>query len=527
MKQHTIKRLFGRGVLCAALLAAAACTGNFEEYNTKPYRPTDDDLIGDNVGIGILFPSMMEWMTHYQVNASQYQDVLIGDELGGYCSAVKPYQGQNISTYNPSDAFNDPLFENSFSNFYGNYFQVLSSTDGEGAVFQLAQIIRVASMLRVTDAYGPIPYTQMQNGTFSVPYDSQRDVYLKMIEELDAAMAELYTFVSSGSTTLLADFDISNYAGDVRSWIRFANTLKLRMAIRMSGVESSARTIAEEAVAARETYGLIESTSESMYFVSTSRRNPFYTQAVSSSWQDLRSNANITMYMNAYADPRRSSYFSVSGYADQPYVGARSGIQNVVVTDYTSFSYPLYGETDPVPVMYAAESWFLRAEGALLGWSMGDTAENLYYKGIQTSLEEAGCSSSYSTYILTGAVSLSYTDPLGKNSSANFGAAPSVTWANDGQELERIIIQKWIANHMIGHEAWADFRRTGYPVMLMAVNNLSNGGMWGTVDGDRGMRRLHYPQSEYDNNNENLRGGVQLLGGPDEYGTDVWWAKKN
>ena len=227
---------------------------------------------------------------------------------------------------------------------------------------------------------------------------------------------------------------------DVRSWIRFANTLKLRMAIRMSGVESSAQAIAEEAVAARDTYGLIESTAQSLYFVSTSRRNPFYTQATSSSWQDLRSNANITMYMNAYADPRCSAYFSVSGYADQPYAGARSGIQDVAVTDYTLFSYPLYGETDPVPVMYAAESWFLRAEGALLGWAMGDTAENLYNKGIESSFEEAGCSSSFNTYMQTGAVTLSYTDPLGRHSSANFGEAPSVAWANDGQELERIII---------------------------------------------------------------------------------------
>lgn len=527
MKQNKIIRFFGRGVLGVALLAAAACTANFEEYNTKPYRPSDGDLTGDNVGVGILFPSMMEWMTHYQVNASQYQDVLVGDELGGYCSAVKPYQGQNISTYNPSDAFNDPLFENSFSNFYGNYFRVLSSTGGKGAVYQLAQIIRVASMLRVTDAYGPIPYRQMQNGTFSVPYDSQRDVYLAMIADLDAAMEELYTFVSAGNASLLGDFDISNHAGDVRAWIRFANTLKLRMAIRMSGVESSARTIAEEAVAARETYGLIESPAESMYFVSTSRRNPFFTQATSASWQDLRSNANITMYMNAYADPRRSSYFSTSGYADQPYVGARSGIQNVIVTDYVPFSYPLFGETDPVPVMYAAESWFLRAEGVLLGWTMGDTAQNLYYRGIQTSMEEAGCSSSYNAYLQTGPAALSYTDPLGRNSVADFGTAPSVTWADDGRELERIITQKWIANHMIGHEAWADFRRTGFPKMLMAVNNLSAGSMWGTVDGDRGMRRLHYPQSEYDNNRENLQGGIQLLGGPDEYSTDVWWAQKN
>ena len=278
---------------------------------------------------------------------------------------------------------------------------------------------------------------------------------------------------------------------------------------------------------ARETYGLIETTAQSLYFVSTSRRNPFYTQATSSSWQDLRSNANITMYMNAYSDPRRSSYFSTSGYAGQPYVGARSGIDNVSVTDYTAFSYPLYGETDPVPVMYAAESWFLRAEGALLGWSMGDTAENLYNKGIETSFEEAVCSSSLNTYMQTGAVTLSYTDPLGRNNASDFGTAPSVAWADDGQALERIIIQKWIANHMIGHEAWADFRRTGFPKMLMAVDNLSAGSMWGTVDSDRGMRRLHYPQSEYDNNRENLQGGIQLLGGTDEHSTDVWWAKKN
>lgn len=531
MKQNKIMLLIGQLALCASVLMTAACTGRFEEYNTKPYRPTEDDLEGDNIGIGILLPSMMEWMTHVQVNASQYQDVLTGDELGGYCSAVKPYQGQNISTYNPSDQFNDPLFENTFSNFYSNYYQVVSRTGGEGPVFQLVQIIRVASMLRVTDAYGPIPYTQMQQGTFSVPYDSQKDVYMAMISDLDEAMDVLYTLASSGSSSLMAESDISSYAGNVSSWVAFANTLKLRMAIRMSGVDevkADAQRIAEEAIAAESTYGLIDEVPESMYFQLSSRRNPYFTQATISDWQDLRSNANITMYMNAYSDPRRASYFSVSGYTDQPYVGARSGIDAVAVTDYTSFSYPLFGETDPVPVMYAAESWFLRAEGALLGWNMGGTAESLYYTGIQTSFEEAGCSTAYSSYVEgSNEVALSYTDPLGRNSESGFGTAPSVAWNADGHELERIIIQKWIANHMIGHEAWADFRRTGYPHMMMAVDNLSRGGMWGEVDSERGMRRLHYPQSEYDNNRENVLTAVTLLGGPDQHGTDVWWAKKN
>lgn len=143
MKANTIIRRFGRFAACVAMLAAAACTGNFEDYNTKPFRPSDDDLNGDNVGVGILFPAMMEFVTHFQVNASQMHDVLVADELGGYTSAVKSYQGQNIATYNPSDKFNDYIFEQTFANFYGNYFKVETQTGGEGPVYQLARILRV------------------------------------------------------------------------------------------------------------------------------------------------------------------------------------------------------------------------------------------------------------------------------------------------------------------------------------------------------------------------------------------------
>ena len=461
MKANTIIRRFGRFAACVAMLAAAACTGNFEDYNTKPFRPSDDDLNGDNVGVGILFPAMMEFVTHFQVNASQMHDVLVADELGGYTSAVKSYQGQNIATYNPSDKFNDYILEQTFANFYGNYFKVETQTGGEGPVYQLARILRVAAMLRVTDAYGPIPYSKMQNGTFSVPYDSQRDVYMAMIDDLDAAMETLYTFASAGDGILMRDFDISSFKGDSRLWVSFANTLKLRMAIRMSGVEPEARRIAEEAVRDMATYGLIDANAENLSFSSDSRQNPFYTQATSTSWQDLRSNASIVMYMNAYEDPRRASYFSKSGY-DGIYVGVRAGIQNVTPTDYATYSYPLFAEKDPVPVMYASESWFLRAEGALLGWTMGDTAENLYNTGVKTSLELWGNGSSYGTYIASEtAPALSYADPRNKRNVSDFGTAVSVKWADDGNELERIITQKWIANHMIGHEAWADVRRTG------------------------------------------------------------------
>ena len=280
----------------------------------------------------------------------------------------------------------------------------------------------------------------LKSGTFEhynaakYPEAFSSDVIVKILLDHDNNI-----WVASGGGSLLSDFDISTYKGDVSLWIQFANTLKLRMAIRMSGVEPEAQRIAEEAVAAIDTYGLIDANAENLQFTLTSRRNPYYTQATSESWQDLRSNANITMYMNAYDDPRRSSYFSKSGY-DETYAGVRSGIENVLPTTYASFSYPLFAETDPVPVMYAAESWFLRAEGALLGWAMGDTPENLYNTGVKPSFEQWGCSSSYEGYIAsTLTPRLAYTDPAGKHDQPNFGQAVSVKWADDGHELERII----------------------------------------------------------------------------------------
>ena len=471
MKANTIIRRFGRFAACVSMLAAA-CTGNFEDYNTKPFRPSDDDLNGDNVGVGILFPAMMEFVTHFQVNASQMHDVLVADELGGYASAVKSYQGQNIATYNPSDKFNDYIFEQTFANFYGNYFKVETQTGGEGPVYQLARILRVAAMLRVTDAYGPIPYSKMQNGTFSVPYDSQRDVYMAMIDDLDAAMETLYTFASAGDGILMRDFDISSFKGDSRLWVSFANTLKLRMAIRMSGVEPEARRIAEEAVRDMATYGLIDANAENLSFSSDSRQNPFCTQATSTSWQDLRSNASIVMYMNAYEDPRRASYFSKSGY-DGIYVGVRAGIQNVTPTDYATYSYPLFAEKDPVPVMYASESWFLRAEGALRGWAMGGDARSFYEEGIRLSFERCGVADQLTAYMASTALPGSYEDPAFGYSCSNQSTV-TIPW-NDGaafeENLERIITQKWIANFPLGTEAWADYRRTGYPRLFPVVVN--------------------------------------------------------
>ena len=172
--------------------------------------------------------------------------------------------------------------------------------------------------------------------------------------------------------------------------------------------------------------------------------------------------------------------------------------------------------------MTGAESWFLKAEAALRGWAGAGDAQTDYQTGINTSFQQWGVSSA--SY-LTNATSLptAYTDP--KNSANNSPALSTITiqWdpaATNEQKLERIITQKWLAIFPDGQEAWADFRRTGYPKLFTVVNNLSGG----TIDTQTQIRRLPYPTNEYNTNGAAVQSAVsKLLNGADNGGTRLWW----
>ena len=94
---------------------------------------------------------------------------------------------------------------------------------------------------------------------------------------------------------------------------------------------------------------------------------------------------------------------------------------------------------------------------------------------------------------------------------------------HNGKNFQRVITQKWIANYPLGLEAWAEYRRTGYPELYPCIDNLSDCG----VSSQRGMRRLSFPYTEAQNNKANYDLGVAELGGADNEATDLKWAKKN
>lgn len=268
------------------------------------------------------------------------------------------------------------------------------------------------------------------------------------------------------------------------------------------------------------------SASDAAYSKYNDGMNPYY--RVTSSWNEIRISANITSYLSGYNDPRLAKYASEADASiGGGQIGVRNGIYQSATTqaNYTKFSRLNIGIDDELLIMSASEAYFLRAEAALMyKWNMGGTPKELYDTGVTVSMEER--KATIGDYLKSEKVPAAYSDP--SDSGKDIAAVSTVTpkyneSASVTENLERILIQKWIANFPNGWETWADIRRTGYPKLFPIVNNLNTDGV--TVQ--RGMRRLPFPQSEYNTNNANVKAAVSMLGGADNSATDLWWAKKN
>ena len=284
---------------------------------------------------------------------------------------------------------------------------------------------------------------------------------------------------------------------------------------------------AEEAVAA----GVMETKDDGATLKTTGSiavQNPL--EVVWSMYDDTRMGATMDAYMNGFEDPRLPKYFSVANIDGGGYHGVRSGLVDMEVEgDPTvDLSCPNVSASSEVVWFRASEVAFLRAEGALLNWNMGgdNSAETFYKKGIELSFEENGLSAGEAqTYAASDGVPAQFTDVFG-NRGGNY-AAPSdvgIAWASDGNELERIITQKWIAMFPNGQEAWSEFRRTGFPKVIPIPdgNNKSNG----TIDTDIQVRRMTFPRSEYSNNKAAVDAAAALIGA-DNGGVRLWWDVEN
>lgn len=519
----------------AAMLMLSGCTGQFEEYNTNPNQVTGEQMEVKNYRTGTKVLNMQNLVVPVEEHIYQFNESLSGGPFAGYIGSTVETWSERFETFNPSADWRKWPFSEVITEMYAPYRGIVGSSDDEVAN-AFAKLLRVAIMHRVTDSYGPIPYSaSLASEDIYVSYDSQQSVYTQMFTELDEAIEALKSNENISADSW-SSYDYVYY-GNISQWIKYANSLKLRLAMRLSYVDpSTAKAKAAEAIAS----GVIESNTDNAQMHATENR----TTLIYNDWNDHRVAADIICYMNGYNDPRRAKMFtSVGTDGTEVYAGIRVGSDVESKTAaITSYSNLIVDSDDPYLWLNAAEVAFLKAEYELR-WGDSATAKTLYEQGITLSFEEKGASGAESYIADATSTPSAYTDPLGGYSVTAKPSEITIAWEESGnladgtaaaddaseRNLERIITQKWIAIFPLGVEGWSEYRRTGYPHLFDAPQDKSGG----TVDLDHHARRLTYPSEEYQQNNANLQAAISTLNSEtsgsrqgDIMGTRVWWDAK-
>ncbi|WP_130734235.1 SusD/RagB family nutrient-binding outer membrane lipoprotein [Flavobacterium sp. J27] len=360
-----------------------------------------------------------------------------------------------------------------------------TDTDGKKGMIE---VLEVYTWQQLVDTFGNIPYSEALLGreNQNPAYDDAQTIYQDLLVRIDAAILKLSSATDNG----FEDADLI-FNGDLGQWIKFANSLKFKLAMRIADVSSLA-TLSQTAAQDAYNAGLIASNSDNVtlsYGAATPNTNPLWVDLVQSGRQDFVVANTIVDYMNTLSDPRRAFYFD-DNLGTGSYVGGPYGDNN------SFFSYTHVGELMHQPtfrgvLMDYSEIEFLLAEAAERGYAVGGTAETHYNNGITASMEDWGVATvDASAYLLNPSVA--YTTATG-------------TWR------EKIGFQFWLAMYNRGFEGWSVYRKYDAPAMNVAA--------------DSGLdvpKRYTYPLREQTINITNYSAASAAIGG-DELDTPIFW----
>jgi len=536
--KSSIKAVLSVTVLSSLLLVS--CTDSFEGMNKNPDGISDATLAADYNLFGQPFPQIQQSVYFNFGNGNwqyQLQQNLLGDIYSGYMMTPTPFRGNiNNTNYFLVDGWNGFPFSLAYQNVMSQVNQVKKMTKDQNQqthFYGVALILKVAAMHRVTDIYGPIPYSQFGLSDTNTPYDKQQDIYTQFFAELDEAVQLLDTYVTANpSLTPFSNFD-QIFSGDYKKWLKWANSLRLRLAMRISYADA-VKSKAEFQKAVTNKYGfLTDNASEVVTVTGKGLTNPL--GVINDAWGDIRMSAPMESFLTGYSDPRIGTYFQTSTITPGVYKGIRQGIENSSKDAYVVFSKLNVTNSTPILLMTPAEVQFLLAEAALKGYpGVSGSAQSYYEAGITASFKQHQVSG-VSDYLNNVASPAAYVDPV--NPANNTPAATNVTvkWDNSlssEQQLEKIITQKWLAMFPEGQEAWSEFRRTGYPKLFKVQVNNSGG----AISTDKFIRRVNFPVTEATNNTDQYNKAVSMLkaesnnvsapNNGDNGGTNLWWDKK-
>jgi len=520
------------------ILPVNSCTDEFGDYNTNK---TEMMSVGPKQ-LSALFSNAIFRSLNWQTtdNYSRMSSTM-ANHLCGYISCGMYIQEQN----NMNLGWHNTGWSRQYTNTIPTLQSILEITkDTNIPAYSIAMIYRVYVMQWLTDIWGPVPYTKAGSGEGKVPYESQQDVYSLMFADLAAAISALNSALQSDPSLNVYGAGDMVYGGDVSKWIRFGNTLRLRMAIRISNIDPDKAKLEGEAAVAASAGGTLETNDhdalcEVTSWASTGNGLP----RMESFFQDVMS-TTMESFMVGWNDPRLSEFWSPvqqdptmegDGYLQQfkDHVGGYHGMTRGFETDWFTYvrAHSKYGPrfkdgnqlVTPINMMHAAEAWFLKAEGVWRGWNMGGgSAQSFYEQGIATSLKQwkgaAFPAGEINQYTNSNALPIApnnhpYYDPPASDIPVKFST-------DRDKQYEQILTQKWLALWPLSVEAFAEYRRTRLPKLYPKKYSLN-----ANVNPALGqiVTRLPFVTGEINTQPDEIAKATELLGGPNLESTPVWW----
>lgn len=499
----------------AIVLLSGGCTLGFEDVNNPKHATSKNELKRNSYDVQTLLTSILNITFPEQENDYQMNYDLIGNYLGRYMTYAKDgFSSGNFAKFNAPEGWYTYPFRDRKSKLDTPFNELKKISSGEELGYQWGRLLRIFCLADMVDIYGPYPIGLNKENPNA--YSSEKEIYEYFFSELDGILNYFNLFNETNKGKLFFKDIDKVYGGDFSKWKKAANSLKLRLAIKVRyAMPDLAKKYAEEAVQS----GIIMSNDDNLYM----EFNPRGLYKTSVEWGDTRACADIDSYMNGYKDPRITEYFSpTETVGERPIIGCLAGA-NVENKEIAMKLYSAAKATrDSKGVwMTASEMYFCMAEGALVNWNMGESAKDLYNKGIKTSFEQWGVKGAEKYIEDATSVPMNYKDASG-GYGQDLEAASDITikWNDsDGRNFERIIVQKWIALFPNGHQAWNEIRRTGYP-SIFKITTSTNGYTLKVPN------RIPFDPNEKIQNPANYNAAVSMLGGEDNYGTKLWWQKK-
>jgi hypothetical protein len=417
--------------------------------------------------------------------------------LGGYAStgteAISGGQYAQYFTetqYSGTSLYNLP--QNDFSgNYTGNLnnLQIIINQAPTKNMVNVAKILQQYIFWVVTDSWGDVPYSEALKGIANIQpkYDSQQDIYKGILTNLTAAINALDGSAISGDII---------YNGDVASWKRMANSLKVLVAVQMS--RTTETTVASAAVKEAIASGVITSKDQNFTLVypGVNYKSAWWNQY--NGRKDFAESKTLTDYTASTNDPRQATFggeSEVAGNLNTSNIGVPYGLARLNVIAFTDANpkwarvlrgdYRLEGGS--VTLITAGEVHLARAEAANLGWTT-ESATSEFAEGLGASFEQWGL-----------------TNAAGKTFAGTLGTV----------NLQLISTQRWVASYPDGHQAWNIWRKNGYPKLTPAPDAVNASKLI--------VRRFVYATNEYNTNGTNVKAAVAKLAKGDSQDARVWW----